>query len=95
MAFVRFKGPYAYLVENERVDAGGESRVRQRVLCYLGRDVAVDDDLIKTVAKRFPDAKVDWEKVRLALGPRRPAAPGKKRQPREEKRANDEWLAWD
>ena len=101
MAFIRFKGPYAYLVENERRTVGGESRVRQRVLYYLGREPAIDDDVVAEVERRFPDAEVDWEALRDQLAargaaPPRPPARRPKRTakpPRPEKR--DEWLEWD
>lgn len=99
MAFIRFKGPYAYLVENERRNVGGESRVRQRVLYYLGREPAIDDDVIAEVERRFPDAEVDWEAVRAQLAggaAPAPATPKRKKAAkpaRPEKR--DEWLEWD
>jgi hypothetical protein len=99
LAFIRFKGPYAYLVENERRNVGGESRVRQRVLYYLGREPAIDDDVIAEVERRFPDAEVDWDALRgqLAAGETEPAAPAARKRaakpPRREKR--DEWLEWD
>jgi hypothetical protein len=101
LAFIRFKGPYAYLVENERRNVGGQSRVRQRVLYYLGREPAIDDDVIAEVESRFPDAEVDWDALREQLaaggpGPPRPPARRRKRAARParpEKR--DEWLEWD
>ncbi len=98
MAFVRFKGPYAYLVENERQGSGDESRVRQRVLLYLGREPRIDEDVVAEVARRFPDANVDWDEVRAALAARGEAAPAAKRTPRRrvpKKPPADEWLDWD
>jgi hypothetical protein len=101
LAFIRFKGPYAYLVENERRTVGGESRVRQRVLYYLGREPAIDDGVIAEVGRRFPDAEVDWDALReqLAAGGGAPSrSPARRRtgvaKPSlPEKR--DEWLEWD
>ena len=101
MAFIRFKGPYAYLVENERRSVGGRSRVRQRVLCYLGREPAIDDGVIAEVERRFPDAEVDWNALReqLAAGGAAPPRPPARKRKRAEKPARpekrDEWLEWD
>jgi hypothetical protein len=61
MAFVRYKGPYAYLVINERVREAGRSRVRQKVLFYLGRDPEITDEIIAEVERRHPDVEVDWD----------------------------------
>jgi hypothetical protein len=98
LAFIRFKGPYAYLVENERRDVGGRSRVRQRVLCYLGREPAIDDALVAEVERRFPDAAIDWGAVRTQLAAGGAAAP-ETRRPKAEKPAppesRDEWVEWD
>jgi hypothetical protein len=102
LAFIRFKGPYAYLVENERRKVGGKSYVRQRVLCYLGREPAIDADVIAEVERRFPGAAVDWRALReeLACGrvssgsrPVRRRRPGTGKRKREERR--DEWKNWD
>lgn len=97
MAFIRYKGPYAYLVENERQREGRASRVRQRVLYYLGRDPRIDREVIAEVERRFPDLQIDWPALRRALaqGPAPPAraasaSPRKRRREREE-----EWLDWD
>jgi hypothetical protein len=99
LAFIRFKGPYAYLVENERRDVAGRSRVRQRVLCYLGREPAINDELVAEVERRFPDAAVDWEAVRAQLAAGGAAAPGRARRPKAAKppppASRDEWVEWD
>lgn len=101
MAFIRFKGPYAYLVENERRKVSGRSFVRQRVLCYLGREPAIDDAVIADVERRFPDVGVDWPTLRgeLAKGrgarARRGGATGARAAKRERKKREDEWLEWD
>jgi len=67
MAFVRYKGPYAYLVVNERVREGGRSRVRQKVLFYLGRDPEITDEVIAEVERRHPDIEIDWDAVSYEL----------------------------
>jgi hypothetical protein len=101
LAFIRFKGPYAYLVENERRTVGGQSRVRQRVLYYLGREPAIDEDVIAEVERRFPDAAVDWDALReqLAAGDPAPSRPPVRRRKRVAKpsppKNRDEWLEWD
>ena len=102
MAFIRFKGPYAYLVENERRKVGGRSYVRQRVLYYLGREPAIDDAVIAEVERRFPGAAVDWRALREELAGGRVSSerkPVRRRPPRPEKRKRkergDEWLEWD
>jgi len=101
LAFIRFKGPYAYLVENERRDVGGESRVRQRVLYYLGREPAIDDDVVAEVERRFPETAVDWDALReqLAAGGAAPPEPPARKRKRPAKPARrekrDEWLEWD
>ena len=102
MAFIRFKGPYAYLVENERRDAGGRSCVRQRVLYYLGREPAIDNDVIAEVERRFPEVDVDWRALKVELRAGRPGtgrrrAGGAAARPakRERKKREDEWLEWD
>ncbi|MCP4229814.1 MAG: hypothetical protein GY771_06660 [bacterium] len=61
MAFIRYKGPYAYLVHSERL--GGGSNVRQKVLHYFGRDVAITDEVIAEVEAKFPDVDVDWDSL--------------------------------
>ncbi len=101
MAFIRFKGPYAYLVENERRRVGGRSYVRQRVLCYLGREAAIDDAVIADVARRFPELAVDWRalKAELAAGSAGAGRPAGRATPPPERRGRkkreDEWLDWD
>ncbi len=101
MAFIRFKGPYAYLVENERRKVGGKSHVRQRVLCYLGREPTIDDAVVAEVERRFPGAAVDWRalKEELAGGVSRESRPVRRRRPRTGKRKReerrDEWSSWD
>lgn len=102
MAFIRFKGPYAYLVENERRKVGGRSYVRQRVLCYLGREPAIDADVIAEVERRFPDAAVDWRALKEELACGRVSSgsrPARRRPPKPDKRKRtereDEWLEWD
>ncbi len=100
MAFVRFKGPYAYLVENERRKVGDKSYVRQRVLCYLGREATIDDDVVAEVERRFPGIEVDWRALREEAGAARPGKGTRRRRPKErerrERRAReDEWLEWD
>jgi hypothetical protein len=102
VAFIRFKGPYAYLVENERRKVGGRSYVRQRVLYYLGREPAIDDAVIAEVEARFPDAAVDWRALREELaGARAPSErpPVRRRAPKPEKaertEREDEWRDWD
>ncbi|MEE8640380.1 MAG: hypothetical protein V3T41_08220 [bacterium] len=102
MAFIRFKGPYAYLVENERRKVGGRSYVRQRVLYYLGREPAIDDAVIAEVESRFPDAAVDWGALKEELAGGRVSSerkPVRRRPPRPDKRKRkereDEWLEWD
>jgi len=70
-------------VENGRRGGGKNSRVRQRVLHYFGREVVIDDAVIAAVAQRFPDARVDWDALRRAA--RRPPL----------KDEEDEWAAWD
>jgi hypothetical protein len=102
VAFIRFKGPYAYLVENERRKAGGKSYVRQRVLYYLGREPSIDDDVVADVESRFPELSVDWRALREELA--RGRSPGE-RPPRrkrvrkpaaaKKKKREDEWLDWD
>jgi hypothetical protein len=102
VAFIRFKGPYAYLVENERRKAGGRSYVRQRVLYYLGREPAIDDAVIAEVERRFPDAAVDWRALREELAGAR--ASGERRSVRrrapktdkaERTERENEWRDWD
>lgn len=67
MAFVRFKGPYAYLVANARAGRGPGSRVAQKVLCYLGRGPDLPAATIAKVKAQFPDVKVDWDAIRRGL----------------------------
>ena len=100
MAYVRFKGPYVYLVRTERVRDGNGTKVAQRVLCYLGRAAAVNEDVVRRAAARFPDVTLDWDVVRqtLAAGATRPgdapeaAVPaGPERRPR----VGETWEDWD
>ena len=94
MAFIRYKGNYAYLVENERVRDGDVSQVRQRVLYYFGRTVEVNDAVKDTVARRFPDARVDWEAIGAAARPvRRPSK--RDRRATSITPIDEEWLSWD
>lgn len=95
MAFLRYKGGYAYLVENERVREGGATRIRQRVLYYFGREVKVDDAVKAAVARRFPKTRVDWAAIAtLAKGVT--ATPRRNRgRLGEAKPLDDEWLSWD
>ena len=102
MAFIRFKGPYAYLVESERRKVGGRSYVRQRVLCYLGREPAIDDAVIAEVERRFPDAAVDWRALKVELAGSRASSerrPVRRRAPKPEKaepkERENEWRDWD
>jgi hypothetical protein len=111
VAFIRYKGSYAYLVENERVRVEGESRVRQRVLYYLGRTPEITDDVVAEVERRFPDATVNWDALRAELAgdkgehkvERKPKRKRETRRPRakaapkkaERPRRDDEWLDWD
>ncbi len=91
MAFIRWKGPYAYLVHNERVEGpDGVSRVRQRVLFYLGREPVVGDDVVAAVTERFPELDIDWAGLRGDAAPRLDGAV------REEKSSADvdEWHDW-
>lgn len=83
MAFIRFKGPYAYLVENCRTK-GEKKQVRQRVLFYFGKEVIIDERVVAEVTRRFPDARVDWDALRRAHDRHRPT-----QQP------EDDWLASD
>ena len=103
MAFIRYKGEYAYLVANERRREGKTSRIRQRVLYYLGREPRLDDDVVAAVTRRFPAVAVDWDELRRKLGPPAPAAgakaPAKRRAARKPaapaaKRRRDDWSDW-
>jgi hypothetical protein len=100
VAFIRFKGPYAYLVENERRKVGDKSYVRQRVLCYLGREATIDDDVVAEVERRFPEIEIDWRALREEVGAARPGEGARRRRPKERERRKreereDEWLDWD
>jgi hypothetical protein len=66
VAFIRYKGPYAYLVHNERFGEG--SNVRQKVLYYFGREVAITDEIIAEVEAKFPDIEVDWASLSAESG---------------------------
>ena len=79
MAYIRYKGPYAYLVYTERYGEG--NKVRQKVLYYFGRDVAITDEVIAEVEAKFPDIEVDWASLSAGSGS---GSPG-----------NDDWLEWD
>ncbi len=63
MAYIRYKGPYAYLVYTERFGEG--SKVRQKVLYYFGREVMITDEIIAEVEAKFPDIEVDGAGCRL------------------------------
>jgi hypothetical protein len=102
VAFIRFKGPYAYLVENERRKVGARSYVRQRVLYYLGREPSLDDGVVADVESRFPGVNVDWRALREELA--RGRAPGERPPTRKrarkpaaakKRKREDEWLDWD
>lgn len=100
MAFIRFKGPYAYLVENERRKVGDKSYVRQRVLFYLGREPTIDDDVVAEVERRFPEIEIDWRALREEGAAARPGGRTPRRRPKESERRkrekrDDEWLDWD
>ncbi len=62
MAFVRFKKAkstgclYAYLVNNKRV----KGKVKQEILCYLGRLRKVDKVAILRLKQKNPDLRIDW-----------------------------------
>lgn len=100
MAFVRFKGPYAYLVENERRKVGDKSYVRQRVLCYLGREPTIDGAVVAEVERRFPGIEIDWQALREEVAAARRGGRtlrGRSREPEKRRREKreDEWLDWD
>jgi hypothetical protein len=100
VAFIRFKGPYAYLVENERRKVGDKSYVRQRVLCYLGREPTIDDDVVAEVERRFPGIELDWQALRGEVAAARPGEGTRRGRPKERERRKrkereDEWLDWD
>jgi hypothetical protein len=100
VAFIRFKGPYAYLVENERRKVGDKSYVRQRVLYYLGREPTIDDDVVADVERRFPGIEIDWRTLRGEVAAARPSAGTRRSRPKERERRKreereDEWLDWD
>ncbi|NIT37050.1 MAG: hypothetical protein GTN49_11225 [candidate division Zixibacteria bacterium] len=100
MAFIRFKGPYAYLVENERCKAGDKSYVRQRVLYYLGREPTIDDGVIAEVERRFPEIAIDWQALREEVPAARPGGRTlrrrlKDREKRKREKREDDWLDWD
>jgi len=85
MAFVRFKGPYAYLVVNERFRESERSRVRQKVLCYLGRDPEITDEVIAEVKRRHPDVEVDWDVLAGELAGGAAGVPEKE---------DEDWMVW-
>ena len=68
MAFVRQKDDdYFYLVKSYRIG----KKVRQKVLGYFGGapvSTARFKQVKARVGKRYPDLKIDWDKVRKALG---------------------------
>lgn len=84
MAFIRYKGPYAYLVVNERIRDGERSKVRQKVLVYLGKEPEITEDVISEVERRYPDIKIDWETLA-----------GEVAGPPALENEDDEWLTWD
>lgn len=91
MAFVRWKGPYAYIVHNERVEGpDGSSRVRQRVLYYLGREATVDDDVVAAVRERFPALEIDWDALKGEAAPGLNGAAAEAPPPAD----RDEWRDW-
>ncbi len=79
MAYIRYKGPYAYLVYTERYGEG--SKVRQKVLYYFGREVAITDEVIAEVEAKFPGIKVDWATLSV--------------ESTGESSDNGDWLEWD
>ena len=79
MAYIRYKGPYAYLVYAERFGEG--SKVRQKVLYYFGREVNVTEDVIAEVEAKFPDIEVDWASLSVENSGGSPD--------------NGDWLEWD
>lgn len=83
MAFIRFKGPYAYLVMNERVREGGRSRVRQKVLYYLGRDPEITEEVVAEVERRHPDVEIDWD-----------ALTGELAGPAGRENEEEDWMVW-
>jgi hypothetical protein len=84
MAFIRYKGPYAYLVVNERVREGGRSRVRQKVLYYLGRDPEITDEIVAEVERRHPEVEIDWD----SLGDEIAGTAGPEGE-------DGDWMVWD
>jgi hypothetical protein len=84
MAFIRYKGPYAYLVVNERVRKGGRSRVRQKVLYYLGRDPEITDEIVAEVERRYPEVEIDWDSLGGELAGTT-ASEGE----------DEDWMVWD
>ncbi len=82
MAYIRYKGPYAYLVYTERFGEG--SKVRQKVLYYFGREVAITDEVIAEVEAKFPDIEVDWGGLSADTGRFSGGPPG-----------SGDWLEWD
>lgn len=84
MAFIRYKGPYAYLVANERVREGGRSRVRQKVLYYLGRDPEITDEIVAEVERRHPEVEIDWD----SLGDELAGATTPEGE-------DEDWMVWD
>jgi hypothetical protein len=102
VVFIRFKGPYAYLVGNERRKVGAKSYVRQRVLYYLGREPVINDDVVAEVEGRFPELSVDWRALRETLARGREPTEKTATRKRVRKAAaarrrdrEDEWLDWD
>ncbi len=82
MAYIRYKGPYAYLVYTERFGEG--SKVRQKVLYYFGREVAITDEVIDEVEAKFPEIDVDWDSLS-----------GKNSRFIGGQSDNGDWLEWD
>lgn len=82
MAYIRYKGPYAYLVYTERF--GGGSKVRQKVLYYFGREVAITAEVIAEVEAKFPGIDVDWGGLSADAGRFSGGSSD-----------NSDWLEWD
>jgi hypothetical protein len=83
MAFIRYKGPYAYLVVNERVREEGGSRVRQKVLYYLGRNPEITNEVVTEVKRRHPDVEIDWD-----------ALAGELTGPTGHEGEDEDWMVW-
>lgn len=82
MAYIRYKGPYAYLVYAERFGEG--SKVRQKVLYYFGREVKITEGIIAEVEAKFPDIEIDWASLSAEI--RRSSGNSSEK---------GDWLEWD